>query len=343
MKKTAIAFAVAAFATVAVQAAPNADTFYVGARAGWSQGHYDLNQAKDFDPIIKIRHDRSHITGGAYFGYQINDYLATELGYDYFGALRATREVKGVNGKGLMRNHGASFSVKASYPLLENLDFYGRVAAALVRTDYKVNKALGLNVQNQHSLKVSPLFAAGFEYAPMPELGLRLEYSWLNRIGKVEDKQGNRLDFAPRLGAVTVGAAYRFGQSAPVAPVQVSQTFALNSDVTFGFDKADLKAEAEAELNNIYAQIAQVQPEKLTVAGYTDRIGNEAYNQKLSQKRAESVAKFFEAKGVSADIISATGYGEANPVVACEGVRGKKAVQCLAPNRRVEVTIDGTK
>ncbi len=330
MKKTAIAFAVAAFATAAVQAAPQANTFYAGARAGWSQAHQDLNALKDAGYDVK----RNDVTYGVFGGYQIIDNLAAELAYDNFGGIK----VKDDESTDKMRNHGASLSLKGSYPIIDGLDAYARVGAALIRTDYKIDGA-----QQQHSLKVTPVYAAGFEYAPMPELGLRLEYSWLNKVGKFEDEDGNREHFAPKFGAVTLGASYRFGQAAPVAPVQVSETFALNSDVTFAFGKAQLKPEAEVILNDVYAQIADVKAEKMTVAGYTDRIGSEKYNEKLSQERAAAVAAFLEGKGVPAEVITVAGYGEANPVVACDNLRGKALIKCLAPNRRVEIAVEGTK
>jgi len=76
----------------------------------------------------------------------------------------------------------------------------------------------------------------------------------------------------------------------------------------------------------------------VTVTGHTDRLGSTAYNQKLSERRATMVAKYLASQGVSSDIIAATGRGESVPVVACEGVKGRKAlIKCLQPNRRVTV------
>lgn len=126
----------------------------------------------------------------------------------------------------------------------------------------------------------------------------------------------------------------------------VSKTFSLNSDVTFAFGKANLKPQAQATLDSIYGEMSQVKSAKVAVAGYTDRIGSDAFNVKLSQERADSVANYFVAKGVAADAISATGYGKANPVTGaiCDQVKGRKAlIACLAPDRRVEIAVNGTK
>ena len=147
---------------------------------------------------------------------------------------------------------------------------------------------------------------------------------------------------------MSLGLSYRFGQGAAPAPAPevVSKTFNLNSDVTFAFGKANLKPQAQSVLDGIYGEIAQVKSADVKVAGYTDRIGSDAYNQKLSQKRAETVANYLVAKGVSQNAISATGYGKANPVTGnkCDAVKGRKAlIACLADDRRVEIAVNGTK
>ena len=258
-------------------------------------------------------------------------------------------------------NHGAHLSLKGSYGLggltsaLEGLDFYGRAGAALVRSDYKFyDTATGArdHAEGRHSLRVSPMFAAGFEYAlpSLPELALRLEYQWLARVGKLRTQTGpdSSVDYNPWIGSINAGLSYRFGQGAApvVAPEVVSKTFNLSSDVTFAFGKASLKPQAKTTLDGIYGEIAQVNNANVAVAGYTDRIGKDAFNVKLSQRRADSVANYLVAKGVPAQNISAVGHGKANPVTGstCDAVKGRKAlIACLAPDRRVEIAVNGTK
>ena len=77
----------------------------------------------------------------------------------------------------------------------------------------------------------------------------------------------------------------------------------------------------------------------VTITGYTDRLGSEKYNQKLSEQRANSVKQYLVGKGVAADRLNAVGKGESNPLVACDGKNQKRAdlIKCLEPNRRVEV------
>ncbi|OOF81684.1 porin OmpA [Rodentibacter caecimuris] len=356
MKKTAIALVVAGLAATSVaQAAPQENTFYVGAKAGWASFHDGLKRvdSKYVGHENGFGVNRNSVTYGVFGGYQVlnrdNLGLAVELGYDDFGRAKFSKGEKVVSKH---TNHGAHLSLKGSYEVLEGLDLYGRAGAALVRSDYKNAKGVAEEGSvwgtRAHSLKVSPVFAAGVEYAlpSLPELALRVEYQWLTSVGK-DNKIAEDADYTPWIGSVTAGLSYRFGQGAPVvAPEVVSKTFNLNSDVTFAFGKANLKPQAQATLDGIYGEIAQVNSAKVAVAGYTDRIGKDAANLKLSQRRADSVANYLVAKGVAAQDITATGYGEANPVTGatCDAVKGRKAlIACLAPDRRVEIAVNGTK
>ena len=357
MKKTAIALVVAGLAAASVaQAAPQENTFYAGAKVGQASFHDGIKDNLG-------SYHRNSVTYGVFGGYQIlnrdNLGLAVELGYDDFG------RVKGRSlGQTYFKhtNHGAHLSLKGSYGLggltsaLEGLDVYGRAGVALVRSDYKfydvTNGGARIHDAGRHSLRTSGMFAAGLEYAlpSLPELALRLEYQWLTRVGKLrtEDRPNSSVDYNPWIGSINAGLSYRFGQGAApvVAPEVVSKTFNLSSDVTFAFGKANLKPQAKTTLDGIYGEIAQINNANVAVAGYTDRIGKDAPNVKLSQRRADSVANYLVAKGVPAQNISAVGHGKANPVTGstCDAVKGRKAlIACLAPDRRVEIAVNGTK
>ena len=355
MKKTAIALVVAGLAAASVaQAAPQENTFYVGAKAGQASFHDGIKDNLG-------SYHRNSVTYGVFGGYQIlnrdNLGLAVELGYDDFGRVKG-RDLGKTDFK--HTNHGAHLSFKGSYNLggltsaLEGLDVYGRAGVALVRSDYKFYDVNGARVHSEgrHSLRTSGMFAAGVEYAlpSLPELALRLEYQWLTRVGKfrTQDTANSSIDYNPWIGSINAGLSYRFGQGAApvVAPEVVSKTFNLSSDVTFAFGKANLKPQAKATLDGIYGEIAQINNANVAVAGYTDRIGKDAPNLKLSQRRADSVANYLVAKGVPAQSISAVGHGKANPVTGstCDAVKGRKAlIACLAPDRRVEIAVNGTK
>lgn len=121
----------------------------------------------------------------------------------------------------------------------------------------------------------------------------------------------------------------------PAAPVVVKAS--LRSDVLFGFDKSDLTKEGKAELDKLAAQISS--NGVVVVTGYADQIGKADYNQKLSQRRAESVAKYLSSKTTAR--FQVAGMGSASPLPGtelCAGMRDwQRKVACYAPNRRVEV------
>lgn len=348
MKKTAIALAIAGLAAATVaQAAPQENTFYAGARVGWSAMHHGVKRA-----LADEGHNRNAPTYGVFGGYQIlnqnNFGLAAEAGYDFFGknTFRNNHDDAGYHSA-----HGFNLALKPSYEVFQDLDVYGKVGVAVVRNMYKLGR--GDNAPKLNNTKASLILGAGVEYAILPELAARIEYQWLSKAGNfdsaVDKVLGVRPNFNynPDIHSVTAGISYRFGQGAAVvAPEVVNKTFTLNSDVTFAFGKSTLKPEASTALDGIYGEIAQVANPAVAVNGYADRIGKDAANLKLSQRRAETVANYLVSKGVNSNAITATGYGEANPVTGntCDAVKGKKAlIACLAPDRRVEVQVQGNK
>ena len=91
----------------------------------------------------------------------------------------------------------------------------------------------------------------------------------------------------------------------PEAPELVS----LQSDVFFDFDKYNLKPAAIAELDKVYPVMVADTTSQFLISGHTDTVGSAAYNQKLSERRAQVVADYLESKGVSADRMTVTGFG----------------------------------
>lgn len=124
-----------------------------------------------------------------------------------------------------------------------------------------------------------------------------------------------------------------------------SETITVGAEKLFGFDKSALKAEGKAALDDAAAKIkANPEIKAVIVTGHTDRIGSDAYNQKLSERRAKMVADYLVAQGVDSGMIQSSGKGESSPVVECKGTKAnKKLISCLQPNRRVEIRAEGTK
>lgn len=117
----------------------------------------------------------------------------------------------------------------------------------------------------------------------------------------------------------------------------------LSADVLFDFDSDVLRLEGRRSIERFTDVLnSEFSNPQLQVFGFTDRIGDDAYNQRLSERRAQAVKRVLEENGVPAYSTRAVGMGESNPVTACPGVSGAALRDCLQPNRRVEILITET-
>ncbi|MHB1619190.1 MAG: OmpA family protein [Sulfuricella sp.] len=121
----------------------------------------------------------------------------------------------------------------------------------------------------------------------------------------------------------------------------------LQAETLFDFDKSTVRADGKKKLDEEVVDKMKEYPqvEVVLVTGYADRIGTVAYNQKLSQRRADAVKAYLVGQGVEDKRIETAAKGESDPVVSCDNVKGKvsgknrKLVECLQPNRRVMVEV----
>jgi OOP family OmpA-OmpF porin len=126
-------------------------------------------------------------------------------------------------------------------------------------------------------------------------------------------------------------------------PVPVAQKVTLAADVLFDFDKSVVKPEFKDRLDTLAGQIRDINLEVVIAIGHADQIGGTGYNQKLSVRRAEAVKAYLVSKGLEANRVYTEGKGETQPVKACPKMSGKALIECLYPNRRVELEVIGTK
>ena len=240
--------------------------------------------------------------------------------------------------------------------------------------DYKIP---GFDVDGKKTSWLASL-GLGAQYLFSDNFGLQadLRHQFSRADVKITDlTTGARTGDSGSVGntLLNLGAIFRFGAPAPVvaeaapepAPIAAApepmpepapapepvkctpqmDTITVGAEKLFDFDKANISEDGKAALNEAAAKIkANPELKAVIVTGHTDRIGSDAYNQKLSERRAKMVKDYLASQGVDAGMIEAVGKGEAEPVVQCTGNKTtKKLISCLQPNRRVEIRSEGQK
>jgi len=124
---------------------------------------------------------------------------------------------------------------------------------------------------------------------------------------------------------------------APEKPKPVAEKVTFAADVLFDFDKSVIKPEGRSKLDDIASKAKGVNLEVVIAIGHADSIGSDAYNQRLSVRRAESVKAYMVSKGLEANRVYTEGKGEKQPVA------NNKTKDGRAKNRRVEIEVIGTR
>ncbi|MDN4697325.1 OmpA family protein [Vibrio parahaemolyticus] len=183
------------------------------------------------------------------------------------------------------------------------------------------------------------LSSLGVSYRISQRWSLRGEYQFIDGIGDGEVDQADQ-------HFTSVGLTYHFGQATPViideAPViepepqtvTTTQTVSLSAESLFGFDSSELTY--NADLESLAEQLTQYSEDKVQIVGHTDSTGPEAYNQRLSERRAQAVADYLKRMGIAESRLTVMGQGESHPIASNDTVEGR------AQNRRVEVVFDTT-
>ncbi len=115
------------------------------------------------------------------------------------------------------------------------------------------------------------------------------------------------------------------------------------STVNFDFDRYVIRPDAQSKLDDLVGKLRNVNLEVVIAVGHADRLGGDAYNMKLSVRRADSVKAYLVSKGITASRVYTEGKGERQPVKDCKGsAKTKELIACLEPNRRVETEAVGS-
>jgi OOP family OmpA-OmpF porin len=144
-------------------------------------------------------------------------------------------------------------------------------------------------------------------------------------------------------GALVATAPTPPAPVAPPAPAISSEKITYQADALFDFDKAILKPAGKEKLDDLASKVGSLNLEVIVATGYTDRIGSDKYNDRLSLRRAQAVKAYLVSKGIEANRIYTEGKGKRDPVTTgCNQKNRKQLIACLAPDRRVEVEVVGT-
>ncbi|KJF92728.1 membrane protein [Photobacterium angustum] len=310
MKKSFLVLPLALLVSGAVNAATE-NPFYAGARLGNS--FYDV---KDNNTGSDINLENKNLAGGVFAGYQITPWFAVEGGYTNLG----NTTVKGSDKS--FQAQGADLVGKYSYAINDKFDVFAKLGAFYYDWDAKKGAVSDDNGWASTA-------GVGAEYFINDNVSTRMEYQYYKDVG------GADVQFAG------VSLAYHWGAAPVVAPViepvyvdQVTtETLdALTLTVPFAFDSTAITSGDASKLAPFEKRLAEQPDSNIVVVGYTDSKGSEAYNMKLSEKRAAAVAEALRSHlNIDGDRITSEGRGESDPVATNKTAEGRAA------NRRVEI------
>jgi OOP family OmpA-OmpF porin len=292
-----------------------------------------------------------------FFGKQLNQYFAVEAGYFDLGKFSVDATTSG-NGSfhGEARFRGANLDLVGQLPLSQRLSLLGRAGMqyAHTRTSFSGNRLAAVTNPHVSEKKLNAKVGLGLEYKLSEALALRGE---VERY-RLADAVGNRGE----VDLFSLGLVYKFGRpaarpiaaaapqpvivnEAPVAvaaapapaPQPVSEKVSFAAEALFDFDKAIVKPEGKAALDALMAKLEGMNTEVMIAVGHTDSVGSDAYNDKLSLRRADAVKAYLVSKGLDQARLYTEGKGESQPLAPNTTAEGR------AKNRRVTIEVVGTR
>ena len=360
--------------------AQEANYTYFGLSAG--QSHSQLNETDTTNSLLgagngaSLQDNQRQDTAYKLFGgYQFNRNFAIEGGYFNLGQFNYQSTAPGSSLNGTYKVEGLNLDLIGTLPLSERFSVFGRIGAqyANTRDSFSGTGTLTPPMDGASKRDTNLKVGLGVQYDISPSMQLRGEAERY-RINDAFDNRGDVNVFSlslvfpiGRKAATPVAAtpaAYvepvaqpmpapvPMAKAPPVAVVPVAPPpptrVQLSADSMFSFDKAVIGPMGKTALDTFARDTAGVKFDSISVEGNADRLGNAAYNQKLSLERAEAVKSYLATTPqLQNATINASGKGETNPVTKagdCSGTKPTKAlIACLQPDRRVDVEMTGVR
>ena len=336
--------------------------WYIGAGVGQSRATIDeprlrASLAANGETVTGFTKDERDTGYKLFVGRQLNQYVAVEAGYFDLGKFDFKSSTSGngvLNGEAGFR--GVNLDLLGQLPLSQRLSLLGRVGMHYTKTntEFSGNRLLGSTNTHASERKLNAKLGLGLEYKFSEALALRGEverYRLNDAVGNRGDADLYSVSLVYKLGRpASATPAYQpapevapvVAMPAPVvvaapAPAPVAEKVSFASEALFDFDQSTLKPQGKAALDQLFGQLTGMDLEVIVTVGHTDAVGSDAYNQKLSQRRAEAVKAYLVTQGVETNRVYTEGKGETQPVADNTTAAGR------AKNRRVTVEVVGTR
>ena len=320
--------------------------------------------------------DDSDIGYKLFGGYRFSEHFSLEGGYfnlGEFNYLATTVPAGSLSGN--IKIQGVNLDLVGMLPIGERFSVFGRVGAIYAEAQDHFISTGAVNIitdRNPSKREANYKFGAGIQYDFSDALAMRLE----GERYRINDAVGNTGD----VDLFSLGLVYRFGaeaapaaEPAPMAPQKTCADLDDDGDgvnncddkcpgsqagqaigpdgcpvpltidlkgVNFDFDKSTLRPDAVAILDEAISILGKYPQLRVEVAGHTDSIGTEEYNQGLSERRAHTVYDYLTGHGIDAGrLVGPTGYGESKPIAPNTNEDGSDNPEGRAKNRRTELNV----
>lgn len=315
---------------------------YVGAKVGWVHG----NNACESQSLVC---NNDALGAGIYAGFGLNDWLAVEAGYNYFGKMKADYPALGhgeITASYAGEVQGLELGAKPYWKLNDTTSLFAKAGTLAWWVDVTGNEVGYQYSANDNGW--SPMLGGGLEIIMMENISARLEYQWFHNVGG--DSTGGS-----SLNMLSAGLSYHFGSSSPesisAAPVSSptksveamsQQLNEVSNGVLFAYDSAKLSPVMIEALQPVLEHLQAYPQALLTIQAHTDSRGSLAYNQLLSERRAMSVNNYLVGQGIESSRLTLDAKGETQPIAdngTAEGRAKNRRVVLTSPAFTIETTV----